>query len=153
MDYENIKDAPKEQGESFAKLLEKSSTQNMRLAPGQKVKARVVSISGDFVYIDLGGKSEGVIDLEEFREKDGSVRIQEGAEVEAFFLSVQNGVRKLTTLVNGYSAVELKSIQGAYEAGFPVNGEAKREVKGGFECRLAGEMFLSPFANRYERRP
>ena len=144
MDYENIKDAPKEQGESFAKLLEKSSTQNMRLAPGQKVKARVVSISGDFVYIDLGGKSEGVIDLEEFREKDGSVRIQEGAEVEAFFLSVQNGVRKLTTLVNGFSAVELKSIQGAYEAGFPVNGEVKREVKGGFEVQVGGVRCFCP---------
>ena len=72
MDYENVKDVPTVQGESFAKLLEKDSARNMRLAPGQKVKARVVSISGDFVYIDLGGKSEGVIDLEEFREKDGS---------------------------------------------------------------------------------
>ena len=144
MDYENIKDAPKEQGESFAKLLEKSSTQNMRLAPGQKVKARVVSISGDFVYIDLGGKSEGVIDLEEFRGKDGSVGIQEGAEVDAFFLSVQNGVRKLTTLVNGFSAVELKTIQGAYEAGLPVNGEVKREVKGGFEVQVGGVRCFCP---------
>jgi small subunit ribosomal protein S1 len=139
MDYENVKDVPMEHGESFAKLLEKDSTRNTRLTPGQKVKARVVSISGDLVYIDLGGKSEGVIDLEEFREKDGSVRILAGQEIEAFFLSVQNGIRKLTTLVNGYSAAGLKSIQGAYEAGLPVNGEVKREVKGGFEV-LAGEV-------------
>ena len=139
MDYENVKDVPMEHGESFAKLLEKDSTRNMRLAPGQKVKTRVVSISGDLVYVDLGGKSEGVIDLEEFREKDGSVRILAGQEIEAFFLSVQNGVRKLTTLVNGFSAVELKSVQGAYEAGLPVNGEVKREVKGGFEV-LVGDV-------------
>ncbi|MBS1127269.1 MAG: ribosomal protein, partial [Nitrospirae bacterium] len=139
-----IKDAPIDQGESFAKLLEKNGTQSARLAPGQKVKARVVSISGDLVYIDIGGKSEGVIDLEEFREKDGSVRIEEGEEVEAFFLSVQNGIRKLTTLVNGYSAVELTSIQSAYEAGLPVNGEVKREVKGGFEVLVGGVRCFCP---------
>ena len=144
MDYENIKDAPIDQGESFAKLLEKNGNQSARLAPGQKVKARVVSISGDLVYIDIGGKSEGVIDLEEFREKDGSVRIEEGEEVEAFFLSVQNGIRMLTTLVNGYSAVELTSIQSAYEAGLPVNGEVKREVKGGFEVLVGGVRCFCP---------
>ncbi|MFZ2197108.1 MAG: S1 RNA-binding domain-containing protein, partial [Thermodesulfovibrionales bacterium] len=90
MNYENIKDNSVEQGESFAKLLEKTGTNSTRLAPGQKVKARVVSISGDLVYIDIGGKSEGVIDLEEFREKDGSLRVKEGQDIEAFFLSVQN---------------------------------------------------------------
>jgi small subunit ribosomal protein S1 len=139
MDYENVKDVPMDHGESFAKLLEKDSARNTRLAPGQRVKARVVSISGDLVYIDLGGKSEGVIDIEEFREKDGSVRVAAGQEIEAFFLSVQNGIRKLTTLVNGYSAGELQSIQAAHEAELPVNGAVKREVKGGFEV-LVGEV-------------
>lgn len=144
MDYENIKDKSVEQGESFAKLLEKTGSRSARLAPGQKVKSRIVSISGDLVYIDIGGKSEGVIDLEEFMEKDGSFRIHEGEEVEAFFLSVQNGIKKLTTLVNGYSSVELKSIQGAYEAGLPVNGEVKREVKGGFEVQVGGVRCFCP---------
>lgn len=144
MNYENIKDNSVEQGESFAKLLEKTGTNSTRLAPGQKVKASVVSISGELVYIDIGGKSEGVIDLEEFREKDGSLRVKEGQDIEAFFLSVQNGIRKLTTLVNGYSAVELKSLQGAYEAGLPVNGEVKREVKGGFEVSVGGVRCFCP---------
>jgi len=144
MNYENIKAESVEQGESFAKLLEKNGTNSARLAPGQKVKARVVSISGDFVYIDIGGKSEGVIDLEEFREKDGSLRIQEGQDIEAFFLSVQNGIRQLTTLVNGYSAMELKSIEAACEAGLPVNGEVKREVKGGFEVSVGGVRCFCP---------
>lgn len=144
MDYINMKEKSVEHGESFAKLLEKNRSKTARLAPGEKVKSRVVSISGDLVYIDIGGKSEGVIDLEEFREKDGHVRIQEGDEVEAFFLSVQNGIRKLTTLVNGCSVVELKAIMGACEAGLPVNGEVKREVKGGFEVEVGGVRCFCP---------
>ena len=73
MDYEKIKENSLEQGESFAKLLEKNGSKFGRLVPGQKVKSRVVSISGDFVYIDIGGKSEGVIDLMiEYIEKNSA---------------------------------------------------------------------------------
>jgi hypothetical protein len=43
-----------EQEESFAELLEKSSNLSERLEPGQKVKAKVIGISGDSVYVDLG---------------------------------------------------------------------------------------------------
>ncbi len=130
---------PVEQEESFAELLEKSSNLSDRLEPGQKVRTRVISISGDSVYVDLGGKSEGVIDLSEFVADDGSLHIKEGDEIEAIFLSVQDGMRKLTTLIHGYSSVHLNAIRSAFNAGLPINGEVKREGKGGFEI-LAGEV-------------
>jgi small subunit ribosomal protein S1 len=135
-----------ETSESFAELLEKSSKQSERLHPGQKVRADVVSISGDLVYIDLGGKSEGVIDLSEFTDKEGNVIVKTGDSVEAFFVTVQNGIRKLTTLVNGYSAVTLSGIRDAFEAGLPVNGEVRREVKGGFEVSVGGVRCFCPFS-------
>jgi small subunit ribosomal protein S1 len=135
-----------EQEESFAELLEKSSGCSERLRPGQKVRAKVVSISGDLVYIDLGGKSEGTVDLREFVDKDGNTVVKEGDEIDAFFVSVQDGVRKMTTLVNGYSAVSLSAIRSAHEAGIPVNGDVKREVKGGFEVTVGGVRCFCPFS-------
>ncbi|MEJ2697168.1 MAG: S1 RNA-binding domain-containing protein, partial [Candidatus Sulfobium sp.] len=72
--------------------------------------------------------------------------IKEGDEVEAFFVSVQDGIRRLTTLVNGYSAVTLKGISDAFEASVPVNGEVKREVKGGFEVSVGGVRCFCPFS-------
>ena len=66
--------APEE--ESFAVLLEKNGAATGRLAPGQKVTARVISISGDAVYIDLGGKSEGMITLSEFIDENGICRVR-----------------------------------------------------------------------------
>ncbi len=136
----------REQEESFAEMLEKSSGLSERLRPGQKVRAKVVSISGDFVYIDLGGKSEGVIDLKEILDKDGNPAVKTGDEIDAFFVSVQDGVRKMTTLVNGYSAVSLSAIRSAHEAGVPVNGDVKREVKGGFEVSVGGVRCFCPFS-------
>src|SRR5512135_1890677 len=81
--------------EDFAKLLAQS-TAHERLGPGQKVRAKVVSISGDFVYIDLGGKSEGVIDIAEFTDEGGTLSVHAGDEIDAFYVNVQDGVRRLT---------------------------------------------------------
>ena len=132
--------------ESFAELFEKSSKQIVRFAPGQKITARVVSISGELAFIDLGGKSEGAINLVEFKDKEGIVQAKIGDEFDAFFVSVENGMRKFTTLVRGYSAVSLKSIRDAFEAGVPVEGEIKREVKGGFEVLVGAVRCFCPFS-------
>src|SRR5512135_2993188 len=94
-------DVISQEEESFASMLDKS-IMGKRLHPGQRVKARVVSVSGGLVFIDLGVKSEGVVDLDEFIDKEGITRVREGDEIEAFFVSVQDGLMKLTTLVGGY---------------------------------------------------
>lgn len=134
-----------EQEENFAAMLDKS-IMGGRLYPGQKVKAKVVSISGDIVYIDLGGKTEGVVDLAEFIDKEGGISVREGDEIEAFFVTVEDGLRRLTTLVGGYSAVTLNSIRASYDAGLPVNGEVKKEIKGGFEVSVGGVRCFCPFS-------
>jgi small subunit ribosomal protein S1 len=132
--------------EDFAELLAQSTSLQGRLGPGQKVRAKVVSISGDLVYIDLGGKSEGVIDAHEFTAEDDRLSVQAGDEIEAFYVTVRDGVRRLTTMVNGYSAVTLAAVRDAFEAGVPVNGTVKREVKGGFEVSVGGVRCFCPFS-------
>jgi small subunit ribosomal protein S1 len=139
-------DVAVEAKENFAELLEKSSALQERLSPGQKIRARVVSISADLVYIDCGGKSEGVIDLNEFMNEDGTSSVQTGDEIEAYYVTAKDGVRRLTTLVNGYSAVTLGALRDAFEAGVAVNGIVKREVKGGFEVSVGGVRCFCPFS-------
>ena len=132
--------------ESFAELFEKSSKQVVRFSPGQKITARIVSISGDLAFIDLGDKSEGAINVSEFRDKEGNCQAKPGDTFEAFFVSVENGIRKFTTLIRGYSAVSLKNIRDAFEAEIPVQGEIKREVKGGFEVLVGDVRCFCPFS-------
>ncbi len=132
-------------GEDFAEMLEKRVIRE-RLRPGQRVRAKVVSVSTDLVYIDLGGKSEGAIDLTEFVDKEGAICVREGDEIEAFFVTTHDGLIKLTTLKGGYSAATLNSIRDAYEAGVPVSGEVKREIKGGFEVSVGGVRCFCPFS-------
>jgi len=155
MSEENVVDDSQEPGksagnggeeESFAELLEKSGSPLRRLEPGQKIRSKVISISDGLVYVDLGGKSEGVIDLKEFTGQDGSLHVQDGDEIEAFYVSLQEGGRVLTTKINGYSALSLNAIRDAFDADLPVTGEVKREVKGGFEISVGGVRCFCPFS-------
>lgn len=132
--------------ESFAAMLDRSGT-GERLQPGQRVRAKVVSVSGDHVYIDLGGKSEGAVDLSEFADGKGMATVREGDEIDAFFVTVRDGLMRLTTLVGGYPAATLRSIRDAYEAGIPVNGEVRKEIKGGFEVSVGGVRCFCPFSH------
>jgi small subunit ribosomal protein S1 len=132
--------------ESFAELFTKENKLPGRLEPGQKVKTRVISILNDAVYVDLGGKSEGVIDLAELTADDGTSTVNVGDEIEAFFVSVQHGVRKLTTKIRGYSTLTLAEIRDAHAAGLPVSGKVKSEVKGGFEVTVGGVRCFCPLS-------
>jgi len=129
-----------EEEESFALLFEKNSRLPGRLEPGQKVISKVVSISGDFVYVDMDGKSEGAIDLKEFKDEKGDYSIGIGDEIEAFFASFQNGVKRLTTMKHGLSILSLSGIRDAYNANLPVSGKVSGELKGGFEVYVGGKV-------------
>lgn len=132
--------------ESFAILLDKNKDIAARLEPGQKVRTKIISISNDFVYIDLGSKSEGVIDLSELVDNNGHLFVKEGDEIEAYFVSIQNGMKKMTTLIHGYSPTKLNEIRNTYNAGIPIKCEIKREIRGGFEVSAGGVRCFCPLS-------
>jgi len=133
--------------EDFATLFEKSSAGSRRLDPGQKISARIVSISGDYVFIDLGGKSEGVINVNEFLKEDGTYHVSEGDTIDAFFVAFSDGLKRFTSRSKGYSTVDLQGIRNAYEANLPVNGKVTVELKGGFEVHIGKVRCFCPFSH------
>lgn len=134
------------QEESFAELFEKDSKIPSRLEPGQKITSTIVSISGDFVYVSLGGKSEGVIDISELRDEEGKSTVNVGDRIESYFVAVQGGLKRLTTLRHGLSTLSLKEIRDAFEAGLPVSGKVVKELKGGFEVNVGKIRCFCPFS-------
>ncbi len=135
-----------EKEEDFAKLFEESTKTSRRFEPGQKIKARIAGISNEFAYLDIGGKSEAVVDLKEFVNENGERSIKEGDEVEVFFVSFGNGLRKFTTMIRGYSTLDLSGIRDAYEAHIPINGKVAAELKGGYEVQVGKVRCFCPFS-------
>jgi small subunit ribosomal protein S1 len=108
---------------------------------GEIVQGRVVSISNDSVFIDLGGKAEGVIDVRELADE----HIKEGDVIEATVVSTAGGVRlsqKLTVSLHSKAA-----IAEAFELGLPVEGKVTAVNKGGCEVAVAGQTAFVPFSH------
>ncbi|MBK5275713.1 MAG: 30S ribosomal protein S1 [Desulfuromonadales bacterium] len=139
-------------GESFAELFEQSAKKSNWLEPGQKVTARVLKVSAEYLFIDTGQKGEGIVDLKEFLDLDGNVTVKEGDSISAYFLSSNHGEMRFTTRI-GSGASGGSQLEGAWQAGVPVEGLVEKEIKGGYEIKLGGTgRAFCPFSQIALRR-
>src|SRR4030042_4863292 len=79
--------------EILAELLEASlEAPGRKLFPGDTVSGKVLKVSKDTIFVDLGGKSEGIAEIQEFLDKGGSLTIKEGDWVEMRVASIRDGI-------------------------------------------------------------
>jgi len=124
---------------SFAELFEQSQTEPVWLKPGQKVDVRIVKISPEWVFLDLGGKNEGYLDKKELVNEDGELTVKEGDTIRAYFLSSRQNEKLFTTKIAAGEAGRIY-LEDAWRSGIPVEGVVDKEIKGGFDIRIAGTM-------------
>jgi small subunit ribosomal protein S1 len=144
--------ASSEGEENFADMLEKSYVQRDRLEPGQMVETVIVKISGDWIFLDLGGKGEGYLDRSEMADEAGNVTVKEGDTIRAYFLSSENNEMHFTTKL-GTGPEKQNQIEDAWQHQVPVDGTITKEVKGGFEVMIGGTVrAFCPFSQTGIRR-
>ena len=76
--------------ESFAELFEESLAQT-EMRQGAIITGTVVDVTPDVVMINAGLKSEGVIDVNEFRNEQGEIDVKVGDEVDVALEYIENG--------------------------------------------------------------
>ncbi|MCG6969494.1 MAG: 30S ribosomal protein S1 [Gammaproteobacteria bacterium] len=122
--------------ESFAQLFEESLNKT-EMAPGTIVMGTVEDVTSDFVIVNAGLKSEGVIPASEFYNEEGVVDVHVGDEVEVTLEYVENGFGE--TLLSREKALRARSwreLEKAHEAGENVVGIISGKVKGGFTVEI-----------------
>lgn len=126
-----------ESEEDFEELLNQSMVAPVHLTPGEQVEALVTKIAEKWIFIDVGGKSEGYIVREEFTDDEGAIAIKEGDTISAYFLSSRNNELLFTTKLSG-GAARNEHLEQAYHNRIPIEGLVEKEIKGGFEIKIAG---------------
>ncbi len=131
---------------SFEELLKASTeTPGRRLFPGDKVSGKVLKVSKDTIFVDLGGKSEGIADVQEFLDKEGHLTIKQGDLVEVRVASTRDGVHLTKGMkVQGTDALDM--LREAKENVIPVEGRVSGVVKGGLEVNLSGIRAFCPLS-------
>jgi len=118
--------------------------------PGSILKGRVVGLSGDFVIIDVGLKSEGQVDKSEF---DGSGGVIVGDEVEVFLESLEDNDGSVTLSKRKADRIRgWEQILQTRKEGDVVEGTALRKIKGGLLVDIGVPVFL-PSSQVDVRRP
>jgi small subunit ribosomal protein S1 len=135
--------------EDFAALFARHEAQRA-LEKGQVVKGRVIQITAEHVFVDVGGKGEAWIDRAELVDADGRLRVAVGDEVEATVVATGDEVRLSHRLRQGAQAREALGV--AAQTGVPVEGRVAAVIKGGYEVTVGGLRAFCPFSQMDLRR-
>src|SRR5437870_8788760 len=103
---------------------------------GQVVKGRVIQISDEHVFVDVGGKGEAWIDRAELTDDEGRLRVAIGDAIEATVIATGDEIRLSHKLRRGAQAREALAV--ASESGVPIEGKVEAVIKGGYEVTIAG---------------
>ncbi len=128
---------------SFEELLNEAEARRVvKVEPGQKLTAKVVSISKDTAFVDIGMRSEASLPLDP--EDERFAALAENQELEVFVVRVSGQVEVGLDPVMGFG--DLSVAQQAFEQGTPVEGKISAVIGGGYEVNVAGVRCFCPFS-------
>ena len=86
---------PQEDHSAFQELLDayESGLDEAEANPGDRVRGKIIEVGDQFAFVDFGGRSEAMIDLQELVDEEGEPKYAVGDEIEAFVASVEEEVR------------------------------------------------------------
>jgi len=122
--------------ESFAELFEESIA-NTNFEPGSIVIGTVVEVNNDFVVVNAGLKSEGVIPRSQFLNMQGELEVAVGDQVEVALDAVEDGFG--STRLSREKAKRNQAwgvLEQAFEDEKIITGRINGKVKGGFIVEL-----------------
>ena len=122
--------------ESFADLFEES-LKEVNMTPGSIISGVVVDIDSDWVTVNAGLKSEGVIPLSQFLSDNGEIELKIGDSVDVALEAVEDGFGETRLSREKAKRAEAwTELEKAFEAEEVVKGVINGKVKGGFTVEL-----------------
>jgi small subunit ribosomal protein S1 len=135
--------AVSETEEDFAALFE-ASIQAKRFENGETIAGTIVAIGPEVAFVNVGGKGEAAIDVDELKNDDGVLEVAVGDRIQATVVSNSGGLTLSRKLALG--AVTARQLEDAFGAGLPVEGKVEKAMKGGYEVRIARQRAFCPMS-------
>ena len=130
--------------ESFAELFEESLAK-AEMRPGSVLYGTVLDITQEYVVVNAGLKSEGVVPKWQFLDADGQLEVRVGDHVEVTLDMLEDGMGN--TLLNRDKAKRQKAwgdLEKAHEASETVVGRITGKVRGGFTVSIGALRAFLP---------
>ena len=132
-----------EEIDDFGKVLAEYESGLKSFKEGEVATGTVLKVLEKEVIVDIGYKSEGVIDINEFRGPDGKIQVEAGTKVDVLLEKSEDGDGYV--VLSKEKAERLKIwdvVEKAYETGDPVVGRVVDRIKGGLKVDIGLPAFL-----------
>jgi small subunit ribosomal protein S1 len=129
--------------EEFEKLLDTYDKSFRSLAEGQVVRGKILKVLPNEVIVDVGYKSEGIIDIDEFTDMGGNVHVNVGDEVDVLLEKTENKEGYVVLSKEKAEKVRVwEQVESAYNTGAIVTGRVIERIKGGLAVDIGVRAFL-----------
>ena len=132
-----------EPNDDFAAMFE-ASLQAKRIERGQTIEGTIVAIGPEVAFVNVGGKGEAMIEIEELKDAKGDLEVAVGDRIQAMVVSTVGGLTLSRKLARG--AATERQLEDAFHTGLPVEGKVEKTVKGGYEVRIARQRAFCPLS-------
>jgi len=129
--------------EEYERLLDMYDVSFKNLAEGEVVKGIVLQVSENEVIVDVGYKSEGIINVDEFRDETGKVTVARGDTVDVLLEKTED--KEGYVVLSKEKAEKMKvwdEVERAYHDRRVVTGRVIERVKGGLAVDIGVRAFL-----------
>jgi small subunit ribosomal protein S1 len=137
-------DAETASTQDFSALLENFERETTR-QEGEIVRGTVVGISEQYVLVDIGYKSEGVVAREEFVDRQGNLTVKRGDQVDVLIKSLEN--QDGYAVLSRAAAMQVQSwerLRHAHQTQETITGRVVERIKGGLKVDLEGVPAFLP---------
>ncbi len=121
-----------------------ASVKTKRVETGKTLEGTIVAIGQDVAFVNVGGKGEATIALDELRNDDGALEAGVGDKIHATVMSTTGGVTLSRKLQRG--AATARQLEDAFRSGLPVEGKVERAIKAGIEVSIARQRAFCPMS-------
>jgi small subunit ribosomal protein S1 len=136
----------------FEALLNAQAAEKGDVEEGAIVTGTVLEVTADIVLVDIGSKSEGQIDADEFRDENGQVTIKPGDTVDVYVESREDENGRCVLSKREADRLRMwEEIAKKVEADELVRGRIISRVKGGLQVDIGVKAFLP--GSQVELRP
>jgi small subunit ribosomal protein S1 len=135
--------ADEAEGEDFEAMLEAYDARFKSLSEGAVVRGKVLKVLPNEVIVDVGYKSEGLIDIEEFTDRNGNVSVRPGDEIDVLLEKTED--REGYVVLSKEKAEKMKvwdHVEKAYETNAVIAGRVIERIKGGLAVDIGVRAFL-----------
>lgn len=113
---------------------------------GDKVTGTVVHVGGSDIFVDIGGKSEALLDADEMRDDSGEITVSNGDSLTLYVATAGGGEVRLSYKM-ALEARSREAVRTAYAEHVPLEGRIAGQRKGGFDVKFqSGQRAFLPLS-------